>query len=203
MSVDGVARAVLAEADPLKSEAAAMVAALRERGARIAMITGDNHDTAQAVARQAGISEVRAETLPEDKSTAVREMQADGRKVAFVGDGINDAPALAQAEVGIAVGTGTDIAIEAADVTLSRDDLSGVVTALDIARRTLSTIRGNLFWAFIYNILLIPIATGLFYAPFGLHLNPMAAGLAMGLSSLFVVGNSLRLRRLEPARLET
>ena len=203
MSVDGVARAVLAVADPLKSEAAAMVAALRERGTRIAMITGDNHDTAQAVARQAGISEVRAETLPEDKSTAVREMQADGRKVAFVGDGINDAPALAQAEVGIAVGTGTDIAIEAADVTLSRDDLSGVVTALDIARRTLSTIRGNLFWAFIYNILLIPIATGLFYAPFGLHLNPMAAGLAMGLSSLFVVGNSLRLRRLEPARLET
>jgi Cu+-exporting ATPase len=203
LAVGDAAKAVLAVADPLKPEAAAMVAALRARNIRVAMITGDDPDTARAVAREAGIGEVLAETLPEDKAKAVETLQAETRKVAFVGDGINDAPALAQADVGIAVGTGTDIAIEAADVTLGRDDLAAVITALDIARRTLSTIRGNLFWAFIYNILLIPIATGLFYAPFGLHLNPMAAGLAMGLSSLFVVGNSLRLRRLEPARLET
>ena len=180
-----------------------MVAALHARNIRVAIITGDSRDTALAIARWAGIGEVLAETLPEDKAKAVANLQAASRKVAFIGDGINDAPALAQADVGVAVGTGTDIAIEAADVTLGRDHLSGVITALDIARRTLYTIRGNLFWAFIYNILLIPVATGIFYLPFGLHLNPMAAGLAMGLSRLFVVGNSLRLRRLEPARLET
>ncbi|MCB1851900.1 MAG: heavy metal translocating P-type ATPase [Gammaproteobacteria bacterium] len=201
LAVDGVARAVLAIADPLKTEAASMVSALRSRAITVAMITGDSRKTAEAIARQAGIEQVHAEILPDGKAAAVRSMQASGRKVAFVGDGINDAPALAQAEVGIAVGSGTDIAIEAADVTLTRGDLSGVVTALDAARRTLSTIRGNLFWAFIYNILLIPVASGIFYPAFGLHLNPMVAGLAMGLSSLFVVANSLRLRHLRPAHL--
>jgi Cu+-exporting ATPase len=201
LAVDGTMRAVLGIADPLKTEAASMVSALHKRGIQVAMITGDSRKTAEAIARQAGIDQVHAETLPDGKSAAVRNMQADGRKVAFVGDGINDAPALAQAEVGIAVGSGTDIAIEAADVTLTWGDLSGVVTALDVARKTLSTIRGNLFWAFIYNILLIPVATGIFYPAFGLHLNPMVAGLAMGLSSVLVVANSLRLRRLRPTRL--
>ena len=196
VAIDGSAKAVLAIADPLKAEAAPMVQALRNRGIEVAMITGDSQKTAAAIARRAGIEQVHAETLPDGKADVVKAMQAAGRKLAFVGDGINDAPALAQADVGIAVGSGTDIAIEAADVTLTRGDLDGVITALDVARKTLSTIRGNLFWAFIYNILLIPVATGIFYPWFGLHLNPMVAGLAMGLSSVFVVGNSLRLRRL-------
>ncbi|MFP4607893.1 MAG: HAD-IC family P-type ATPase, partial [Thiohalospira sp.] len=201
LAVDGTVRAVLAVADPLKAEAAAAVAALRERGLRVAMITGDNRATAEAIARRAGIDEVRAEVLPDGKAEAVEAMQGEGRRVAFVGDGINDAPALAQAEVGVAVGTGTDIAIEAADVTLARGSLDGVVTALDTARRTLGTIRGNLFWAFAYNVALIPLAAGVFYPALGWTLNPMAAGVAMGLSSLFVVSNSLRLRRLRPVRL--
>ncbi|MFA9460295.1 heavy metal translocating P-type ATPase [Thiohalorhabdus sp. Cl-TMA] len=201
LAVDDTVQAVLAVADPLKAEAAAAVAALRERGLRVAMITGDNRATAEAIARRAGIDEVRAEVLPDGKAEAVEAMQGASRRIAFVGDGINDAPALAQAEVGVAVGTGTDIAIEAADVTLSRGSLDGVVTALDVARRTLSTIRGNLFWAFAYNVVLIPLAAGVFYLPFGWHLNPMMAGVAMGLSSLFVVSNSLRLRRMRPVRL--
>ena len=201
VAVNGVAKAVLAIADPLKAEAAPLVQALRRRGIRVAIITGDSHRTAAAIARRAGIDQVHAETLPDGKADVVQAMQAKGGRLAFVGDGINDAPALAQADVGIAVGSGTDIAIEAADVTLTRGDLSGVITALDVARKTLSTIRGNLFWAFIYNILLIPVATGVFYPAFGLHLNPMVAGLAMGLSSVFVVGNSLRLRRLRSTTL--
>jgi len=201
VAVDGVAKAVLAIADPLKAEAASVVQTLRHRGIQVAMISGDSYKTASAIARRAGIEQVHAETLPDGKADVVQAMQATDRKLAFVGDGINDAPALAQADVGIAVGSGTDIAIEAADVTLTHGDLSGVITALDVARKTLSTIRGNLFWAFIYNILLIPVATGIFYPAFGLHLNPMVAGLAMGLSSLFVVANSLRLRRLRSATL--
>ncbi len=201
VAVDGLVRGVLAVADPLKADAAEAVAALQERGLRVTMLTGDGRATAEAVARRAGIDEVRAEVLPDGKAEAVAAMQGDGRRVAFVGDGINDAPALAEAEVGVAVGTGTDIAIEAADVTLTRGELAGVVTALDVARRTLGTIRGNLFWAFAYNVALIPLAAGAFYSAFGLHLNPMAAGVAMGLSSLFVVSNSLRLRRLRPVRL--
>ena len=201
VAVDGMASAVLAIADPLKAEAPSMVHALQQRGIQVAMITGDSHKTAAAVARRAGIEQVHAETLPDGKADVVQAMRAQGRKLAFVGDGMNDAPALAQADVGIAVGSGTDIAIEAADVTLTRGDLGGVITALDVAQKTLSTIRGNLFWAFIYNILLIPVATGVFYPAFGLHLNPMVAGLAMGLSSVFVVANSLRLRRLRPATL--
>ena len=201
LAVDGEPRALLAVADPLKPQAPALIRALRARGLHLAMITGDGQRTAESIARQAGIDEVRGEVLPDAKAAAVEALQRAGRRVAFVGDGINDAPALAQAEVGIALGSGTDIAIESADVTLTRSDLGGVVTALDIARRTLGIIRGNLFWAFAYNTLLIPLATGVFYPAFGLFLHPMAAGLAMGLSSLFVVGNSLRLRRLRPMTL--
>jgi len=187
---------VIAVADPLKQESRAVVTALIKQGLRVVMITGDNRNTAHAIAQQAGIEEVQAEVLPDGKAIAVQNLQNKGYKVAFVGDGINDAPALAQAEVGIAVASGTDIAIEAADVTLTRGDLSGVITALHVARRTMATIRGNLFWAFFYNILLIPVAAGVFYPAFGIHLNPMVAGVAMGLSSVFVVTNSLRLRRL-------
>ncbi len=202
LAADGRPLAALAVADPLKPGAAPLIAALKARGLAVVMITGDARRTAAAVARAAGIERFEAEVLPDGKAAAVQKLQQEGRKVAFVGDGINDAPALAQAEVGIAVGTGTDIAIEAADVTLTRDDLSGVVTALDVARRTMSTIRGNLFWAFFYNILLIPLAAGVFYPGFGIHLNPMLAGLAMGFSSVFVVTNSLRLRRLKAARID-
>jgi len=199
LAVDGAIWGVLGVADPLKPESAAVIKVLKARGLRVGMITGDSARTAQAIARQAGLDDVSAEVLPSGKAEAVQRLQAEGRRVAFVGDGINDAPALAQAEVGVAVATGTDIAIEAADVTLTRGDLSGLLNAFEVARRTMRTIRGNLFWAFIYNILLIPLAAGLFYPAWGWTLNPMLAGLAMGLSSVFVVTNSLRLRRVRPA----
>ncbi len=198
LAVDGTAWGVLGVADPLKPESAAVVAALKAQGLRVGMITGDSARTAQAIAKQAGLDDFEAEVLPSGKAEAVQRMQTQGRKVAFVGDGINDAPALAQAEVGIAVATGTDIAIEAADVTLTRGDLGGLLNAREVARRTMRTIRGNLFWAFVYNILLIPLAAGVFYPVWGIALNPMLAGLAMGLSSVFVVTNSLRLRRVRP-----
>jgi P-type Cu+ transporter len=196
LAVDGEAWGVLGVADPLKPESVAVVAALKAKGLRVGMITGDNARTAQAIARQAGVDDVEAEVLPSGKAEAVQRLQTQGRKVAFVGDGINDAPALAQAEVGVAVATGTDIAIEAADVTLTHGDLGGLLNAFEVARRTMRTIRANLFWAFFYNILLIPLAAGVFYPAWGITLNPMIAGLAMGLSSVFVVTNSLRLRRV-------
>jgi P-type Cu+ transporter len=199
LAVDGVVWGGLGVADPLKPEAASVVVALKARGLRVGMISGDSARTAQAIARQAGLDDVEAEVLPAGKAEAVQRLQAAGRRVAFVGDGINDAPALAQAEVGVAVATGTDIAIEAADVTLTRGDLGGLLNAFEVARRTMRTIRGNLFWAFVYNILLIPLAAGLLYPRWGIALNPMLAGLAMGLSSVFVVTNSLRLRRVAPA----
>jgi Cu+-exporting ATPase len=199
LAVDGEPWGVLGIADALKPESAAVVAALRAKGLRVSMITGDNQRTAEAIARQAGVDDYEAEILPSGKAEAVNRLQKAGRAVAFVGDGINDAPALAQAEVGIAVATGTDIAIEAADVTLTRGDLQGLLSALETARRTMRTIRGNLFWAFIYNVLLIPLAAGVLYPRWGIQLNPMLAGLAMGLSSVFVLTNSLRLRRLKPA----
>jgi len=196
--IDGDLAAILAVADPLKEGSVAAVAALAAQGLRVAMVTGDNRRTAAAVARTAGIDEVLAEVLPADKAAEVQRLQRAGRRVAFVGDGINDAPALAQADVGVAIGTGTDIAIEAGDVILMRGDLRGLVDAVALARRTLATIRVNFFWAYAYNVALIPLAAGLFYPWLKLLLNPMLAAAAMSVSSLFVVSNSLRLRRFAP-----
>ena len=201
LAVDGEVWGMLGVVDALKPESAAVVAALKAHGLGVLMITGDDRTTAAAIAREAGLDRFEAQVLPSDKAAAVKRLQREGRKVAFVGDGINDAPALAQAEVGVAVATGTDIAIEAADVTLTRGDLTGLLNALEAARRTMRTIRGNLFWAFVYNILLIPIAAGVLYPAFGISLSPMLAGLAMGFSSVFVVANSLRLRGLRPVQL--
>ncbi|MDZ7704628.1 MAG: heavy metal translocating P-type ATPase [Trueperaceae bacterium] len=201
-AIDGQLAAVVAVADPVKEGSAEAVKALRERGLRVAMITGDNERTARAVARQLGIDEVLAEVLPDGKVAAVKALQQRG-KVAFVGDGINDAPALAQADVGVAIGTGTDVAIESADVVLMSGDVRGVVNAVALSRKTLNNIKQNLFWAFIYNILLIPVAAGVLYPAFGVLLSPILAAAAMALSDLFVIGNALRLRRfrapLQPA----
>lgn len=189
--VDGAIAGVIALADRPRPEAATVVRALRERGLRVVLLTGDNRRTAQSVAREVGVDEVLAEVLPEEKAAVIGELRRSGQVVAMVGDGINDAPALATADVGIAMGSGTDIALEAGDIVLVRPDLRGVITALELARRTLATIRWNLFWAFAYNTVLIPVAAA------GL-LNPMLAGTAMALSSVFVVTNSLRLRRFRP-----
>jgi P-type Cu+ transporter len=193
-AVDGHPAGVLAVADTLKEDSSRAVRALRDLGLDVVLITGDNRRTAEAVARQVGIARVLAEVLPEDKAREIRRLQDEGRVVAMVGDGINDAPALAQADVGIAIGTGTDVAIEAADVTLISGALEGVVTSVTLSRETMRNIRQNLFFAFVYNVLGIPVAAGALYAASGLLLNPMIAAGAMALSSLSVVTNANRLR---------
>ncbi|HXW64017.1 MAG TPA: heavy metal translocating P-type ATPase [Burkholderiaceae bacterium] len=201
VSVDGSVWGVLGIADPLRPTAAPAIAALRSRGLRVAMVTGDSESSARALGRLIDVEDIEAQMLPAGKAEEVRRRQASGRAVAFVGDGINDAPALAQADVGIAVATGTEIAIEAADITLTRGDLGALLSAFEVAARTMRTIRANLFWAFFYNALLIPLAAGAFYPFWRIGMNPMFAGLAMGLSSVFVVTNSLRLRRVRMPRL--
>jgi len=195
----GRALGVIAVADALKPEASEAVAALTRRGIDVAMLTGDSRPTAEAIAAGAGIERVLAEVLPEDKASEIVRLQDDGRKVAMVGDGINDAPALARADVGIAMGSGTDVAIEAADVTLVGGDLRGVVAAVDLSRRTIRVIRENLVWAFGYNVVLIPVAAGVLYPIWGVLLSPILAGAAMAFSSVSVVTNSLRLKKWRSA----
>ncbi len=201
-AVDGRLAALFAVSDPLKPGSKSAVQRLRTQDLEVTMITGDNRQTAEAVARQLGLPQdaIRAEVLPGHKADHVRRLQAAGRKVAFVGDGINDAPALAQADVGIAMGTGTDIAMESGDVILMSGNLHALADTIELARRSLGIIKGNFFWAYAYNVALIPVAAGALYPFTGLQLNPMLAAGAMSLSSLFVVSNSLRLRRFRGRR---
>jgi Cu+-exporting ATPase len=198
-AVDGRLAAAIAVADPIRETTPAAIEALHRLGLKVAMVTGDNRRTAAAIARQLGIDEVEAEVLPEGKVAVVERLKAGGtRKVAFVGDGINDAPALATADVGLAIGTGTDIAIESADVVLMSGDLRGVPNAIALSQATIRNIRQNLFWAFAYNAALIPVAAGVLYPAAGILLSPILAAAAMGLSSVFVLTNTLRLRGFQP-----
>jgi Cu+-exporting ATPase len=194
-SIDGRAAGLLGIADPIKASAPQAIKLLRESGMRIGMLTGDSRATAEAVARRLGIDDVYAEVLPQQKREVVQRLQVEGHKVAMAGDGVNDAPALAQADVGIAMATGTDIAIESSDVTILHGDLRGIVRARRLSQATMRNIRQNLFFAFVYNALGVPIAAGALYPAFGILLNPMIASAAMTLSSVSVIANALRLRR--------
>jgi heavy metal translocating P-type ATPase len=197
VAIDASAAGIIAIADPIKASSRAAIAALKDAGIRVVMLTGDNATTAQAVARQLGITEVEAEVLPEDKGKVVERFRAQGRVVAMAGDGINDAPALAAADVGIAMGTGTDVAMESAGVTLLKGDLGGIVRARHLSAATMANIRQNLFFAFVYNAAGVPIAAGVLYPVFGILLSPVIAAAAMALSSVSVIGNALRLKRAQ------
>jgi Cu+-exporting ATPase len=198
VAIDGRIAGILAVADPVKPESGSAIAALKRMGLEVVMMTGDNRLTAEAVARQVGIEKVIAEVLPNGKAQEIKRLQAEGKVIAMVGDGINDAPALAQADIGIAIDTGTDVAIEASDITLLRGDLQGVVTAIALSKATIRTVKQNLFWAFVYNVIGIPLAAGVFYPLTGWLLSPVIASAAMSLSSVSVLTNSLRLRSFRP-----
>jgi Cu+-exporting ATPase len=195
--IDGAVAGLIGVADPVKASTPEAIRLLHEDGVRIVMLTGDNRTTAEAVAKKLGIDQIQAEVLPEQKGEIVKRLQAEGRMVAMAGDGVNDAPALAQAHVGIAMGTGTDVAMESAGVTLVKGDLRGIAKARRLSRGTMRNIRQNLFFAFIYNVLGIPVAAGVLYPFFGMLLSPIIASLAMTFSSVSVVGNALRLNRLK------
>ena len=196
LAVDGKLIGLLGAADPIKLSTPEAIKLLKETGVQIVMLTGDSRTTAEAVARKLGIDRIEAEVLPERKHEVVKRLQAEGHRVAMAGDGVNDAPALAQADVGIAMGTGTDVAIESAGVTLVKGDLGGIARARRLSQATMRNIRQNLFFAFIYNMLGVPIAAGVLYPFFGILLSPIIAAAAMSFSSVSVVSNALRLRKL-------